>query len=99
MQDYLKILLDKMKGLLGPVWSFVPMIAGAITQSLKSGDVDKVKAHAQELREAAAALVDLADELDAVVADGKVSISELGAALEAVQHVVDEAEDVGTGHD
>lgn len=99
MKDYIGLLISKVRALLGPVWEYVPSIADALRRALADGDAATVKAISIELREFAAAQIALADHLDEVLADGSVTITELAGALDHLQTVADEGEDIATGKD
>lgn len=98
MKDYLAILLEKIKSLIGPAWSIVPILA-ELKQALAAEDVAKVQAISGELRESALAQIALCDHLDRALLDDAVSLGELAKAIDLVQTIVDEAEDVAKGID
>jgi hypothetical protein len=107
MKDYLAILLTKLKAVLKPaIWSFIPALVGQIQVAIKERDLakivaiaDRLEATAVEEREHANALDALASHLKQMVADNKIDGIEAAEALDLIQTVLDESEDVATGKD
>lgn len=97
MRSYLDIIVSKTKELLGPLWKFVPSVADDLKLALAADDVETVRAISLRLRAIAASSVELADHLDATIADGSVSLSELAQAIETVEDFVVGPDKVGDG--
>lgn len=96
---FLRSLWDKAIEKLGRFAAFLPMIGTQIKFDLENGDVAGVTARAHELREAAAALVNVSNKLDEVVADGSVNAVEATETLDKLDRAFDELEDVVKGYD
>jgi hypothetical protein len=112
MKDYLGTLLAKLKAVIKPsIWSFVPLLAAQLKAAIAAKDTAKIleiaarlRASAHEEREHADSVDALAAHLEASVApdeDGVVEIDaiEVAEALDLLQTVIDEGEDIATGKD
>lgn len=106
MKNYLGMIVAKAKSLLGPLWAFVPAILGTLKQALKAGDKAEILAVCQQIedralqeQEHAAAMLELVAMVREAVADDAITAAEFAAIAEQVQTVIDEAEDIVTGHD
>jgi len=104
-----------MKNILGPLWdsameklgnfsSFVPAVLSQIKVKLSEGDAAGVHQRGVELVEAGQALSNLGQKLaDATLpdADGQITLTptELADAAVALEHAIDEFEDVMKGFD
>lgn len=107
MKDYLAILLVKLKNVLKPaIWSFIPALVGQIQVAIKERDIakivaiaDRLEATAAEEREHADAMDALSSHLKQMVADRKIDGIEAAEALDLIQTVLDEGEDVVAGKD
>jgi len=98
-ESYLEKLWDRAMSKLGSLASFVPMIAAQIKAALAEKDVEKIKAHAVQMKEAAAAQDALADKIIDAVADGTIDLIEGSEIALALENVLAEYQDVAVGHD
>lgn len=99
MDSYLANLYQTIESRLGALGGLIPTIASTVKIALVEGDVEKITTRTAELREATAALDNLAGVLDAAVADGQVSLAEGAEAALALEAAVDQIEDIIRGYD
>jgi hypothetical protein len=107
MQDYLGMLLGKIRAVIKPaIWTFIPTIVAQVRAALASRNVEKILALANRLeataieeREHADSLDALASHLKQIVADGHVDGIEMTEGLKLLQTSLDELEDVIKGSD
>lgn len=107
MKNYLAILVAKLQQVIKPsIWQFIPILAGQLQAAITAKDTakileiaDRLEATAREEREHADAMDALAAHLKTMVADGKVDGLEAAEGLELLQEMVDQGEDIVTGHD
>jgi cytochrome b len=95
----LRNLWDKATAKLGRFAAFLPMLGEQIRIDLEEQNVESITKRTHELRESAAALVAMADALDAAVADGVLDANEGAEVLAKLDVAIDEIEDVFTGED
>jgi hypothetical protein len=79
--------------------AFAEPIAKSLKVAIEAGDVEKIKAHNQELREFHEGGIVFCDTVDEFVADGNVDLYEGATALKMINDQLDQAEDVITGVD
>lgn len=97
--SWLTSMWEKVTSKLGAVASYIPIIADLIKVKLDEGDVDAVRSHAHELKEAAEALANAADVILMATEDGSISLTEGSQIALALEEAVDQFEDVYKGVD
>ena len=97
--SFLTNLWNKFLAKLGSVAAFIPGIAESVKIAIESGDVEKVRAHATQLKELAAAIDFLADAALDATDDGSITLVEGSELALAIESVIDEADDVIKGYD
>lgn len=99
MKNYAVSAWNWVRSKLGDVVNLFAPIAQALKVAIEAGDVDKIKTHNTELREFFQKGLELCDFIDEGVADGNLDLYEGAKALELLNQLVDEGEDVITGVD
>lgn len=99
MKNYAVSAWNWVKAKLGRAVDLFAPVAKALSVAIEEGDIDKIKIHNAEAREFFQQGLDTCDFIDEAVADGNLDLYEGASALNKLNQLIDEGEDVITGVD
>jgi hypothetical protein len=84
---------------LGSIITFIEPISRSLKVAIEQGDIEKIRSHNAELREATMKQFEFCDFVDEAIADDNLDLYEGAMALDKLSVMVDEYEDVIVGED
>ena len=99
MKNYAVLAWEWFKTKFAAIAGFAGPLAKSVEVAIAAGDIEGIRARAVEVRELGNKLIECADFLEIAVADGNMSLYEGARALELLNSLADEGEDIYSGID